>query len=461
MDRLSDAVDTLTKVLLVIVLAMMSLVVFAQVIFRYVLELPLFWTEEFARYCLVWASLLGAGVAFKRAEHIAVNFLTERFLPGRKSLITSFLVDVLILIILAIILWGGITLVMMTRSQISPALRIPMALPYLAIPIGAAVMIIHQAAILYKRLLLCGLIRAPFKLKLVTITPGAHAYNVGAKEFARLVHEKTDGKIDLVVLPEGASHSGEEEIIKGLQMGTIDLAIVSTGPLATFSPDIGITDLPYLFRDYEHADRVLGGPIGDALLGNLDTVKGLAFMENGFRHFTSGSQPISEPEHFKGLKIRTMDNPVHMTTVRMLGADPIPMKWGGKVLDGLKNGTLDGQENPISIVWANNMDDSQKYLSQTRHFYSSAPLCMNMGKFNALKPSWQKVFLESAKEAAIFERKFARQEEQQHLEELKNKGMDIRTVDLDLFRGVMASVRMYYLEKYQTWKATIQRIEAS
>ena len=120
----------------------MAVVVLLQVIFRYVLNLPLFWTEELARYCLVWTSLLGSAVAVKRGRHIAVTILMERFPPAlRRGLTVVALISVAA--ILTIILWGGIQLVAITRSQISPALRVSMSLPYLAVPVGAGLMLLH------------------------------------------------------------------------------------------------------------------------------------------------------------------------------------------------------------------------------------------------------------------------------------------------------------------------------
>jgi TRAP-type C4-dicarboxylate transport system permease small subunit len=128
----------------------MAVVVFSEVIFRYVLLLPLFWTEEFARYCLVWSSLLGAGVALKRGQHIAVTYVAERF-PPRLNALTAMLVDLSIGLLLLVILWGGIKLVVLTRHQFSPALRISMALPYMAIPIGSAIMLLHALASMWQR----------------------------------------------------------------------------------------------------------------------------------------------------------------------------------------------------------------------------------------------------------------------------------------------------------------------
>jgi TRAP-type C4-dicarboxylate transport system permease small subunit len=142
LQRISDLMNRITEVILVVVLAVMAVVVFLQVIFRYVLNFPLFWTEEFARYCLVWSSLLGSAVAVKRGQHIAVTIFMERMpAPLRQGLTIIALISVAV--VLAIILWGGIQLVAITRAQISPALRISMSIPYLAVPVGAALMLVH------------------------------------------------------------------------------------------------------------------------------------------------------------------------------------------------------------------------------------------------------------------------------------------------------------------------------
>ena len=149
MERASDFVHQLTKTALIIVLSVMALVVFLQVIFRYVLNLPLFWTEEFARYCLVWASLLGAAVAMKRGQHLAVTICMDRMPPGAYRVL-SVVARFSVIVILAVILVGGIQLVLVTRAQISPALRVPMSLPYLAVPVGAAIMLFHAVVFLFQ-----------------------------------------------------------------------------------------------------------------------------------------------------------------------------------------------------------------------------------------------------------------------------------------------------------------------
>ncbi len=147
---ISDFLNRICEVALIILLAAMAVVVFLQVLFRYILHLPLFWTEEFARYCLVWASLLGAAVALKRGEHIAVTFFLDNF-PKRAARALTVVAQISVILILAVMAWGGIKLVLVTSAQISPALRISMAVPYLALPIGSVIMLFHVLSSMMQR----------------------------------------------------------------------------------------------------------------------------------------------------------------------------------------------------------------------------------------------------------------------------------------------------------------------
>jgi TRAP-type C4-dicarboxylate transport system permease small subunit len=133
-----------------IMISAMAIDVFIEIIFRYVLLFPLFWTEEFARYCLVWSSLLAAGVALKKGQHIAVTFVAERF-PKRIRAMAALGGDIFVGALLAVILWGGMYLVLLTRNQLSPAMRLPMSLPYMAIPTGSAVMLFHVLTSIHRR----------------------------------------------------------------------------------------------------------------------------------------------------------------------------------------------------------------------------------------------------------------------------------------------------------------------
>ncbi|MBN2033196.1 MAG: TRAP transporter substrate-binding protein [Deltaproteobacteria bacterium] len=296
-------------------------------------------------------------------------------------------------------------------------------------------------------------------LKLATVTPPHHAYALGAREFARLVEEGTGGEVIVKVFAGGQLGAGERELLEGLQVGTIDMAVTATGPISNFVENMGVVDLPFLFPGFEDVDRILDGPVGARLLDELARVhiKGLAFFENGFRNFTNSRRALRRPEDFRGLKLRTMENPVHLASVRQLGAQAVPMSWG-EVYTALQTGVIDGQENPIAIIYAYKMSEVQKYLTLSGHFYSPAPLSMSLKKYNNLKPKWQALFSEAALKAAAFERKLIRDSENRQLEELKGMGMEVHTVEKDLFVEAMAPVYEKFYEKYPGWKEIVERV---
>jgi TRAP-type transport system periplasmic protein len=300
---------------------------------------------------------------------------------------------------------------------------------------------------------------ARMTLKLATVTPPHHAYAVGANEFARLIEEGTGGEVIVKVFAGGQLGAGERELLEGLQVGTIDLAVTATGPISNFVENMGVVDLPFLFPGHEAADKVLDGPVGARLLGELASVhiKGLAFFENGFRNFTNSRRALRMPEDFRGLKLRTMENPIHLASVRQLGAQAVPMSWG-EVYTALQTKVIDGQENPIAIIYAYKMSEVQKYLTLSGHFYSPAPLSMSLKKYNDLKPEWQVLFREAALKAAAFERKVIRDNENWQLEELLKAGMEISTVDKALFVKAMAPVYDKFYEKYPEWKGIVEQM---
>lgn len=266
------------------------------------------------------------------------------------------------------------------------------------------------------------------------VSTSAH-YHVGSLELARLIQERTKGAVKIDIFPAGQLGKGERELVEGLQIGTIDLVVTSTGPMGGFVPQMLVVDLPFLFRDNSHVDKVLDGPIGEGLLKELEKagIKGIAFWENGFRNLTNNKRPVNRPEDVRGLKLRTMENEVHMEAFRNLGADPTPMAWG-EVYTALQQGVIDGQENPIGIIRTHKIYEVNKHLALTGHVYSPALLLMNEKKFKGLASDLQKLFFEAGREAAKFERKFNRESEAKWLEELRGFGMLVTTPDKSAFQ---------------------------
>jgi tripartite ATP-independent transporter DctP family solute receptor len=252
------------------------------------------------------------------------------------------------------------------------------------------------------------------------------------------VEERTDGRIKFKLYPDGQLGKGERELLEALQQGSIDIYIGSTGPLGGFVPSVQMLDIPFLFRDYNHVDKVLDGPIGQGLILDVDKVqmKGLAFWENGFRNLTNSKKIIRTPADAKGLKIRTMENPVHIQAWKAVGVIPTPMAWS-EVFGALQQGVIDGQENPIAVILQNKVYEVQKYLSLTQHVYSPAMLIMSAKRWSEIPPQDQQIILQAAKEGAIYERKINRDNEEQMITELASKGMII-TRDIDKAAWVAA-----------------------
>ena len=186
-----------------------------------------------------------------------------------------------------------------------------------------------------------------------------HPYHLGLIRFKELVEERTNGAV-VVELYSNAVLGDERACIEGLQMGTLDIAVSSTGPLGNFKKDFLVLDLPYLFKDVTHARTVLDSGIGQGLLDSLNDIGivGAAFWENGFRNVTNAKRAINTLADMKGLKLRTMENEVHMAAFKTFGVDPTPMAWS-EVFTSLQTGALDGQENPIAIIHAQQLNTVQ------------------------------------------------------------------------------------------------------
>lgn len=250
-------------------------------------------------------------------------------------------------------------------------------------------------------------------------------YGDGGKAFAETMQELSGGTITINLKPAGAL-GGERDVIEGLQIGTVDLAISSTGPIGNFVPAIYALDFPFLFAGYDQAHSVLDGPIGQGLLDEFKAhdLVGLAWGENGFRNVTNNIHPINTPEDLKGLKLRTMENRVHIAAFEAAGASPTPMSWT-EVLTSLAQGTIDGQENPIPVLVANKMWEIQKYATLTQHVYSPAVVVMSGARWDGLSEEQQGWFVEAGKAAAAATRATVAENEANGVALLRENGMDV------------------------------------
>lgn len=280
-----------------------------------------------------------------------------------------------------------------------------------------------------------------YSFKLGHAVPEENAYHYGALKFKELVESKTEGKVQIDIFPNNQLGTGERDIIEGLQLGTVDVYVGSTGPMGGFEKKFLLFDFPFLFEDKKHVYTVLDGEIGNYIMGLLEDkgIHGMAWMENGFRNLTNSKRAVASPDDAKGLKVRTQENKVHMAMWRALGADPTPMAWS-EVFTALQQGTIDGQENPVPVIYTSKLYEVQKYLSLTRHVFSPAMIAIARPAFETLPKEYQQIVEGAAKEAALYQREVSDKMERDFLEKLKENGMEISTPDLAPFREATRKV---------------------
>ncbi|WP_404376146.1 TRAP transporter substrate-binding protein [Vreelandella aquamarina] len=297
----------------------------------------------------------------------------------------------------------------------------------------------------------------PVTLRLAHVVNEQDGFHIAATKFEELVEARTDGKVDIEIFPN-ATLGDERTLLEGMQIGTVDMGVITNGPVANFVEEMAVFELPFLFPSPEAAYEVLDGPIGQELLDKLADVnlKGLAYAERGFRNLTNSERAVNSPEDLDGLRIRVMENPVYTDTFRELGANAIPMAWT-EALTAMQQGTIDGQENPVNVIHSFKLDETQNYMTLSRHTYAPAIFVMGMPAWNQLPEAAQAVLEEAAQEAAEHERQMNADMEAEQLAALREAGMEINdTPDMEAFQAAVAPVYEKYGEKFGDYLPRIQ-----
>ena len=286
-------------------------------------------------------------------------------------------------------------------------------------------------------------------LKIGYATTKESHYGVGSTVFCDEVEKGTQGRYKCQQFPSSAL-GGEREQIEAVQLGVQDLVNTSTGPVGNFVPEVKIVDIPFLFRDYDHARKVMDGPIGQDILAKFPSkgIIALGWTENGFRHMTNNKRDIVKPADAAGLKMRTMENKVHMDGYRTFGILPTPMAFP-ELFGALQQGTVDGQENPIPVILASKFSQVQKHLSLTGHVYSPALLLLSPKVWTKLTDADKKVFMDSAKKAGVAQRKKVNDDENNGIAQLEKDGMKVtKVVDGQAFRDALKPAYVSYAKEF-------------
>jgi len=290
-------------------------------------------------------------------------------------------------------------------------------------------------------------------MKLGVVTKPGSAQNIVAEKFKEIIEQKSQGELQVKIF-HSASIGNETEILQQIQLGTIQLGIITSGPFDSFDPIVRVIDYPFLFKDNNQADEILDGPLGSEILTSLESsgFKGLCFSENGFRNLTNSRQAVSKPSDIEGLKIRVMSSALHKSIWQALGANPTPMPW--PIYTELEQGVIDGQENPLWVLEVYKFYEIQKHMTLTRHVYSAHIDVASLSWWKTLDQDQQEMIQQAMYEAAVYQRADNRAKNAARLELLKEKGMDVvENPDLEALRAQVADLKeidLFQEQKVQT-----------
>lgn len=272
--------------------------------------------------------------------------------------------------------------------------------------------------------------------------------HLGAVKFADLVKAKSNGRM-VVEVYHSASLGSDEQMIEQLRSGVSHFAAPGSGSVAPLETKLSILDMPFRFKDFEQAWKILDGPVGQELASSLPQkdLRILGYWENGFRNMTNSKRPINTPEDLKGLKMRVPNWEVSVAAFKALGAQVTPLAWP-EVYMALQQGVVDGQENPYANTAGAKLYEVQKYLSITRHQYSPLTLLVSEKFWKGLSADEQKILQEATKEAGTYQRNLVKDSEDKLLADLKAKGMQANTPpDMKPFQERVTTVYSDYKPK--------------
>ena len=287
------------------------------------------------------------------------------------------------------------------------------------------------------------------QMKLGIQNPKGHPMEVSAKKLAETIAAKSGNKIKIRVF-SGGQLGGDLQTISALQGGVIEMTVLNSGILGAQVKDFEIYDFPFMFENNKEVDAVLDGDFGKNLHAKLEEkgIVGLGYWDLGFRNITNNRRPIKTVEDIAGLKLRVIPNPINIDWVGALGANPVSLAFP-EVYTALEQKAIDGQENPVTVIYANKMNEVQKYLTLTRHQYNPQSVIISKKVWDTFSPEEKQIFKDAVTEVTAFQRQLAHEQEEVALQKLKESGMEINALppeEMAKFREKVAPV----VEKYSS-----------
>jgi tripartite ATP-independent transporter DctP family solute receptor len=291
--------------------------------------------------------------------------------------------------------------------------------------------------------------RASETLVLGHQSPPGGPHSIGAKVFAEELQRLLPNRFRIDE-KGGVTFGPEPDLWDAVRLGSIDLTLITAISLSPQVPEVEVLNIPFLFRDLDHARKVLDGPIGRSLNERLSKsgVVVLAWGDMGFRQMTTSSRPIVGPGDLAGLRMRIVPNEIYKSVFHALGADPVEM-FLPDLYNALKDGLVDGEDNPLLVLQANHLDEVQKYVSLTGHFYNPLIFMMNADRFKALTAQEQQAIRLAAEAGAEATRQVTQKNEKAVIQAFRKKGLKvIDTIDRAAFEKALAPLQPEFDKRF-------------
>jgi len=279
-------------------------------------------------------------------------------------------------------------------------------------------------------------------IKFAHHAPITFPYQDGALKFKEVAEKLSGGRIEVQVFG-GAQLGGERDLLEGMKIGTLQI-MIGAGGLANFAPSYNVVQLPFLIKNQEHMVKVAEGPAGKLLSERIEQQSGfkaLAYFSTGDSGIQTLRGPVRTPADLRGAKIRVMENPALIESMRALGANPTPLPFP-EVYTSIKQGVVDGATIDYTALWTTKIYEAVKYVTEPGfHFLAEPRPVLISGKFfNSQPADVQKWILQAANEAAVFERALLKERQVKAIEDLKARGIVFVKMDDAAFLQVMHPV---------------------
>jgi len=287
-------------------------------------------------------------------------------------------------------------------------------------------------------------------IKMSVTTPSESSpWNVGAKKWAELVKQRTNGRVEITTFPNEQLSSGNQQ--KGIEQvaaGVTGASLHSTIIYSVIEPKLAVVSMPWIMPNNAAVDKAMKGAPGEKVkeLIRAKGIEPLAFGENGFRHWTNSKRPLATPDDMKGLKIRVPGMKMYIALFKAMGADPTSMSFS-EVFTALQQGTVDGQENPISVIYTTKLNEVQKYMTICNYSYDPIVLGVNKKLWDSIDKETQDIMKKAAVEAMELNVKLTREDEAKQLDEMKKKGLQVNVLTPEQIKVFQASVTSVYKEQ--------------